>query len=836
MDYEKILKSYVDKIFDEKKSYTFISYSHAEEDKEKVYPFLIKLMENGINFVLDVEYSKKNGSWTTPMSKRLRNKKCKCMLTFGSKTYIYSRPCLIEQLYRHDSNVKGSNYHEQLKLILVSLLPIVEMSTIIKSENSTICKAIKGKYENKIAASYHDWGSKTETEKDNILDDNYKLSDAEKQYLKNGLSGYYDNTNDAEYAIKELQKFDECSIEKIREYMQLVFEKDRVLDNLNTIDKEDDIKDIINMLKDSGLEIDNIQKEKSKELISKYDKNKQIEEPKDRLSEDKDKSQEIKEIQWNAFESIKSFSYNDKYYNVKDTKNAYIAIVDIVRGNNPELVTKDIIEGETPYYVQFENGQELDMPNGGYEKILKRIPQVDSSVKLYSEIYKDGESVKEFEILKRGENVSSKEELIEPNLEIYKDGESAKEIEILEQKLADPSKEEFVELNWVNWNKKLPDVKPYTFRVEFMGRNEEHIKIWKDVWRKTIDLICVNPEIREKFSELREDIIENEGSLKTFFCGQKSKSGDNFSTKYEIEALGFAVEAYWNQEGFCKEIIKLFGELEIDLNELRIYGILEQPNEEGKKLKDFTNQDKEQKTTLIKYQIDSKEFETSQNVMMYTIFELLLNEHPESLIEVIDKMKCVSYVNNIKRKEDNSDIISYYRNFKEIEISGKKIIVGSSFSVEGKISQIKSLMLICGENFEQRIKIQSLDREDCGSKSKRQGNMFFHCFGEKYEQNTGADFITIVVQKLFEQYPDRMILGDIVTDNSNNNFRAKNSFVKEEKVYYVDTHSSTVSKYRSIKKLMQKMRIDPYNEKILTVKDKADDELQERTVGELTEK
>ena len=33
---------------------------------------------------------------------------------------------------------------------------------------------------------------------------------------------------------------------------------------------------------------------------------------------------------------------------------------------------------------------------------------------------------------------------------------------------------------------------------------------------------------------------------------------------------------------------------------------------------------------------------------------------------------------------------------------------------------------------------------------------------------------------------------------------------------------------------MQKMRIDPYNEKVLTVKDKADDELQERTVGELT--
>ena len=193
-------------------------------------------------------------------------------------------------------------------------------------------------------------------------------------------------------------------------------------------------------------------------------------------------------------------------------------------------------------------------------------------------------------------------------------------------------------------------------------------------------------------------------------------------------------------------------------------------------------------------------------LMMYTIFELLLNEHPESLIEVIDKMKCVSYVNNIKRKEDNSDIISYYRNFKEMEISGEKIIVGSSFSVEGKISQIKSLMSICGEDFEQRIKIQSLDREECESKSKskRQGNMFFHCFGEKYERNTGADFIKIVVQKLFEQYPDRIILGDIVTDNSNNNFRAKNSFVKEEKTYYVDTHSSTVSKYRSIKNLCRK--------------------------------
>ena len=790
---------------EDNKPYVFVSYK--SDSWELVLTEIVYTLQKkyGLRVYFDKSFNENNNIWTDQFPLNMSDPNCKAVLAFIDNSYYSSYATLLELMYSQTNlavNVKKKNVLEGLPVIPVNLERIKEMpSELVKQDTGLGVETFVNGIKNINAKAEKTFFDKTFKE----------LVYSKRKILENAEYVY-----SIEEPNQTLSKYACFSI------MEELYKKLKVSENTyeSDIDQKRFYDPLVRTIKSVAPEVFNDSKE---DLCDKVDE----------LSSDKNK---VQEIQWNAFASIKSFSYNDKYYNVKDPKNAYIAIVDIVRGNNLKLVTKDIIEGETPYYVQFENGQELDMPNGGYEKILKGIPQVDSSVKLYSEIYKGGESAKEFEILKRGENVSSKEELIEPNLEIYKNGESAKEIEILEQKVTDPLKEESVELNWVNWNKKLPNVKPYTFRVEFMGRKEEHIKIWKDVWRKTIDLMCVNPKIREKFSELREDIIENEGSLKTFFCGQKSKSGDNFSTKYEIEALGFAVEAYWNQEGFCKEIIKLFGELEIDLNELRIYGILEQPNEEGKKLKDFTNQDKEQKTTLIKYQIDSKEFETSQNVMMYTIFELILKEHPESLIEVIDKMKCVSYVNNIKRKEDNSDIISYYRNFKEIEISGKKIVVGSSFSVEGKISQIKSLMSICGEDFEQRIKIQSLDREDSGSKSKRQGNMFFHCFGEKYEQNTGANFITIVVQKLFEQYPDRIILEDIITDNSNNNFRAKNSFVIEEKTYYVDTHSSTVSKYRSIKKLMQKMRIEPYDEKILTVKDKADDELQEKTVGELTER
>lgn len=779
------------------KPYVFVSYK--SDSWELVLTDIVHTLqkEYGLRVYFDKSFNNNNNIWTEQFPPNMSDPNCKAVLAFIDDKYYLSYATLLELMYSqtYEASV-GIKKGEGLPVIPVNLQTIKEISSELGKEDTGLGVETLGDGTKNFNAD----------EEKKLFDDTFKeLNDRDfwkrAKYLYKG---------------KELTK-SVCSIT-----MGELYKKLKVSENPYKTDMEqkrfyDPLVETIKSVAPEAFD----------------DNNSYLCNNGNKLSQDK--VQEIKEIDWKDFDSVKSFSYNNKYFNVKTAKSAYVAIVDIVRSNNQDFVTKDIIDGETPYYVSFEDGQELDMPNGGYGKILKSIPEIGSSVKLYSDIYDGAEYVKEFEILKLGENVSSKE-VIEADYYIVKDVKSVKENEIIEHKVADHLKEEVVELDWVNWNKKLPSVKPYTFQVEFMGRKEEHIKIWKDVWRKTIDIICVNPEIREKFSKLREDIIKNEGSLKTFFCGQKSKSGDSFSTKYEIESLGFAVESYWNQEGFSKEIIKLLGELDINLNKLNIYGILENSNEVGRKLTPFTNQSIQQKNNLIKYQVDGEEFETTQNEMMYKIFQLILKEHPESLIQVIDKMQCVSYVNKIKRKEDDSDVLSYYRNFKEMEIAGNKIIIGFSFSVEGKISQIKSLMSICGEDFEQRIKIQSLDREKQESKSKRQGNMFFHCFGEKYEEYTGADFITIVVQKLFEQYPDRIILGDIITDNPNNNFRGKNSFEIEEKVYYVDTHSSTVSKYKSIKKLMQKMRIEPYNERVLTVKDKADDELEERTIGELTER
>lgn len=104
MTKKEILTKYVKEVFNAKKPYVFISYSHSPEDVDKVYTLLMELMKYGINFVLDVEYGYKGGSWVNMMTDRIATRNCKLMLACYSDNYVYSRPSLIEQFYRFSDN------------------------------------------------------------------------------------------------------------------------------------------------------------------------------------------------------------------------------------------------------------------------------------------------------------------------------------------------------------------------------------------------------------------------------------------------------------------------------------------------------------------------------------------------------------------------------------------------------------------------------------------------------------------------------------------------------------------------------------------------------------
>lgn len=121
------------------------------------------------------------------------------------------------------------------------------------------------------------------------------------------------------------------------------------------------------------------------------------------------------EISWNEFDNIKAFSYQGNAYLVSDARQAYCAIVDMFKKAHPEFQTEKIIEGETGYYVRFDDGSELDMVNGGYGMILKSIKEIRncSDLTLYRDVLPNAKKIPIYEILKRGEKPNTTGEFVD---------------------------------------------------------------------------------------------------------------------------------------------------------------------------------------------------------------------------------------------------------------------------------------------------------------------------------------------------------------------------------------------------------------------------------------
>ena len=237
MNEKSILKQYVEKIFDAKKPYAFISYSHAEDDMKNVYPFLIKLMKQGINFVLDVEYNYKSGSWVPHMESRIKNSNCKCMISCYSKKYVYSRPSLIEQFYRYSLEVYIN--HEQ------NILPSLPIGMMRFDGDPGTIDGIRKRIETPVEQDLFE----------------YILSDYEKESLEKGVEGYKDIRTDKlvglngkifekyyEAVLKQGKDVTNDELDKIRAmFVEYIIKIDPNIDNGNNYNE---ISAIIKMLED----------------------------------------------------------------------------------------------------------------------------------------------------------------------------------------------------------------------------------------------------------------------------------------------------------------------------------------------------------------------------------------------------------------------------------------------------------------------------------------------------------------------------------------------------------------------------------------------------------
>ncbi|MDO4296551.1 MAG: toll/interleukin-1 receptor domain-containing protein [bacterium] len=125
--------------------YVFISYSHASEDAELVYPFVEKLLEEGVHLSIDLEYGERTESWVSLMNAELKNENCRGVLAFFSQNYVKSFPSLIELLYMYSEDVRNGHMweiaewkrnkkEEKLDLMPISLRSDVYIKKMLKEE------------------------------------------------------------------------------------------------------------------------------------------------------------------------------------------------------------------------------------------------------------------------------------------------------------------------------------------------------------------------------------------------------------------------------------------------------------------------------------------------------------------------------------------------------------------------------------------------------------------------------------------------------------------------------------------------------------------------------
>lgn len=269
---EQLLNRYMKDVFSDKKPYAFISYSHAKEDREKVYSLLIKLMDEGINFAIDVTFPDEKGDWIPIMYKGVKNKKCKCMLSFYSKTYMYSRPSLLEQYTRYATDIK-QDHDGYVQSVNISLFEGGEIAPFLKAScqdaKEKIIKDAKDKVKEKFKAAGY---TICDEEVLDAVMQQYKLEQGNmRDYFDTGIRGF---CNEDSVRVRERlnglgNKVDtEDDIKTVLENIQKGFleigQKENAFDNVNGLEKTEKI---ISQLKACGIDKDSEIKKKVRGII-----------------------------------------------------------------------------------------------------------------------------------------------------------------------------------------------------------------------------------------------------------------------------------------------------------------------------------------------------------------------------------------------------------------------------------------------------------------------------------------------------------------------------------------------------------------------------------------
>lgn len=243
-DYAGAIKGFVRRLDQngtyKEKPYAFISYSHAIEDVEQIYPFLKELFERGYVLVLDTEYAEMNDSWVNGMTKRVYHENCKQMLTFSSESYMYSRPSLIEQYCRYSEVCRSYHNGDFLPCILVDTTNDMSFEYMKKPNqtmiNRTQAKNPKERY---------------------TLRENSESAEC----LRRGLFGFYSNGGDNSMAYRiinceyeALQKYE--NVDAIRRQMRFVLQGENSYNHICSIKANDAVEKVIEQLENSGISAD----------------------------------------------------------------------------------------------------------------------------------------------------------------------------------------------------------------------------------------------------------------------------------------------------------------------------------------------------------------------------------------------------------------------------------------------------------------------------------------------------------------------------------------------------------------------------------------------------
>ena len=113
----------IDKIKNCNMNEDFVFVSYSKMDKDKVYPLIVKLQEQGYNIWIDKELKSAIGEdWQRGALTAIAQKHCKALLFMVSKNSLTSAPVFAELVWSQKSNkVLKNNNHESMKIIPINV-------------------------------------------------------------------------------------------------------------------------------------------------------------------------------------------------------------------------------------------------------------------------------------------------------------------------------------------------------------------------------------------------------------------------------------------------------------------------------------------------------------------------------------------------------------------------------------------------------------------------------------------------------------------------------------------------------------------------------------------